>query len=58
MELDQRTDGAILQAILKRLTGRGTVPNVIVQVFPSNDLVVLRANGTIRRENRLEGPTT
>lgn len=44
MELDQRADGAILQAILKRLTGRGTVPNVILQVFPNKDLVVLPAN--------------
>ncbi|KIP06501.1 hypothetical protein PHLGIDRAFT_72581 [Phlebiopsis gigantea 11061_1 CR5-6] len=31
VELDQRTDGPILQAILARLTGRRTVPNIILQ---------------------------
>ncbi|KAI0798429.1 hypothetical protein BC629DRAFT_1499831 [Irpex lacteus] len=35
IELDLRSDGPIIQAILKRLTGRGTVPNVVLQVCGS-----------------------
>lgn len=31
VELDQRSDGVAIQAILSRLTGRKTVPNVILQ---------------------------
>ena len=32
IELDLRSDGPIIQSVLRRLTGRGTVPNVILQV--------------------------
>lgn len=32
VELDQRSDGPVIQEILARLTGRRTVPNVLLQV--------------------------
>ena len=44
IELDQRADGPILQAILKRLTGRGTVPNIILQVRQSRDMNYIPAD--------------
>ena len=34
IELDTRTDGLLIQTILARLTGRSTVPNIILQVCP------------------------
>lgn len=32
VELDTRTDGLLIQTILTRLTGRSTVPNIILKV--------------------------
>ncbi|PSR79233.1 hypothetical protein PHLCEN_2v7091 [Hermanssonia centrifuga] len=44
VELDTRSDGAIIQTILGRLTGRRTVPNVLLQggsIGGSDDLALL-----------------
>jgi len=51
VELDLRADGPIIQAILKRLTGRGTVPNILLQgdsIGGSDDLQHMDQEGKLR----------
>lgn len=47
IELDTRSDGSVIQAILGRITGRSTVPNVILQVRiigPSQRVILANAD--------------
>ncbi|KAH8107896.1 thioredoxin-like protein, partial [Cristinia sonorae] len=51
IELDSRSDGPVIQAILRRLTGRGTVPNVILQakaIGGSDDIQLLDQTGELK----------
>ncbi|TCD71268.1 hypothetical protein EIP91_011747 [Steccherinum ochraceum] len=51
VELDTRSDGPVIQAILKRITGRGTVPNVILQassIGGSDGIAVLDQEGKLK----------
>ncbi|GJE94394.1 glutaredoxin [Phanerochaete sordida] len=50
VELDLRADGPIIQGILGRLTGRRTVPNVILQgesIGGSDDIMALHEEGEL-----------
>ncbi|KAI0339901.1 thioredoxin-like protein [Trametopsis cervina] len=51
VELDLRSDGHIIQSILRRITGRATVPNVLLQgnsIGGSDDIQELHAKGQLR----------
>eukprot|EP01116_Phalansterium_solitarium_P016231 TRINITY_DN372_c0_g1_i1.p1 TRINITY_DN372_c0_g1~~TRINITY_DN372_c0_g1_i1.p1 ORF type:complete len:275 (+),score=85.53 TRINITY_DN372_c0_g1_i1:92-826(+) len=52
VELDQRNDGSQIQAALRELTGRGTVPNVFVggrSIGGGDDTVRMLRSGELRR---------
>ncbi|GHJ89962.1 hypothetical protein NliqN6_6364 [Naganishia liquefaciens] len=50
-ELDQRSDGPVIQSIVKRLTGRRTVPNVIVDhtsIGGADEVGLMDSEGSLR----------
>ncbi|WVF71880.1 glutaredoxin [Kwoniella sp. CBS 6097] len=52
IELDQRSDMSALQTLLQRITGRRTVPNVLLDfasVGGSDDVTLLHAEGGLQR---------
>ncbi|KAJ9114080.1 hypothetical protein QFC22_005900 [Naganishia vaughanmartiniae] len=51
-ELDRRSDGPIIQSLLKRLTGRGTVPNIIVDfvsIGGADEISLMDSEGSLRK---------
>ena len=52
VELDQRTDGAALQAALAQLSGRRTVPNVYIggeSIGGGDETVAARSSGVLKQ---------
>lgn len=56
VEIDTRSDGPVIQKLLGRLTGRNTVPNVLVWVcFSPIDFVKPSDLGTFQQANSIGG---
>lgn len=52
VELDQREDGPVIQTLLHSLTGRRTVPNILVNFAPlggADEVTLLEAEGSLRK---------